>query len=51
MKNQTLTKINDENNVNSNGDIKQTTSTIRARDMIEHRDKYTYLEYEVSPID
>lgn len=51
MKNETLTKIYDENSVNSNGDIKQTTTTIRARDMIEYRDKYAYLEYEVSGID
>lgn len=47
MKNQTLTKMNDENNLNSNGDIKQTTHTMRARDLLEHKDKYQYLEYEV----
>lgn len=50
MKNQTLTKMNDENNLSSNGNIKQTTNTIRTRDMLEHKDKYQYLEYEVSVI-
>lgn len=51
MKNQTLTKMNNENSVNSNGNIKQTISTIRTRDIIEYQDKYTYLEYEVSKRD
>jgi len=37
--------MNNENNLNTNGDIKQ--STIKAKDMIEHKDKFEYLEYEV----
>jgi regulator of replication initiation timing len=51
LKGQSYTNINNENNLNINGELKQSTiSTTKAKDMIEHKDKFEYLEYEVGEI-
>jgi regulator of replication initiation timing len=51
LKSQSYTSMNNENNLNINGDLKQPTiTTIKAKDMIEHKDKFEYLEYEVGMI-
>ncbi|CAF3634000.1 unnamed protein product [Rotaria sordida] len=46
LKSHSYTTINNENNINTNGDIKQPT-TIKAQDTMEHKDKFEYLEYEL----
>lgn len=46
LKNHTYTTINHENNINTNGDVKQ-TATLKGRDLIQNKDKIQYLEYEV----
>ena len=52
LKSQSYTNMNNEKNLNTNGDLKQSTiSTMKAKDMIEQKDKFEYLEYEVGERD
>ncbi|CAF0885842.1 unnamed protein product [Adineta steineri] len=48
LKSHTYTTINNENILNTNGDIKQQQpSTMKARDLIENKAKIEYYEYEL----
>ncbi|CAF1218492.1 unnamed protein product [Rotaria magnacalcarata] len=46
LKTHSYTTINNNETINTNGDLKQPTP-MKARDMIEHKDKIDYLEYEL----
>jgi hypothetical protein len=47
LKSQTFSTLTVDNHGSTNGDLKQPI-TIKARDMMENKDKIEYFEYEVN---